>query len=173
VKTVGVVAAILCLSIFVGTAAAQQSVQFESLLASAQEAQARNDFQAAAELYRQAITLRPEIPELRANLGLMYYQTGKDEEAIGTFRQALRLRSALFVPNLFLGLEYVKAKRFTEAIFYFKQAALQKPSDLQVQLGLGQAYAGSGKTRLASAAYVRATKLDPGNADAWYHLGVS
>jgi predicted Zn-dependent protease len=30
-----------------------------------------------------------------------------------------------------------------------------------------------GKTRLASAAYARATDLEPGNADAWYHLGVS
>ena len=30
-----------------------------------------------------------------------------------------------------------------------------------------------GKTRLASAAYSRAAELDPENADAWYHLGVS
>jgi tetratricopeptide (TPR) repeat protein len=40
-------------------------------------------------------------------------------------------------------------------------------------LGLGQAYAGMGKTRLASAAYSRAVQLEPGNADAWYRLGVS
>ncbi len=151
----------------------QATAQFESLLASAQDAQAKSDFQAAAEFYRQAATLRPEIPELKANLGLMYYQTGKDEEAIKAFREALRLKPGLFVPNLFLGLENVKAKRFSEAIPYFKQAALKGPSDVQVQLGLGQAYAGSGKTRLATAAYSRASELAPGNADAWYRLGVS
>jgi TPR repeat protein len=40
---------------------------------------ARSGFGAAAEFYRQAVALHPEIPELQANLGLMYYQTGKDE----------------------------------------------------------------------------------------------
>ena len=89
------------------------------------------------------------------------------------FRHALRLKPGLFVPNLFLGLESVKSKRYSQAIPYFKQAVLSKPNDVQVQLGLGQAYAGSGKTRFASAAYSRAVQLDPGNADAWYHLGVS
>ena len=156
-----------------GNASPQQSDRLQSLLASAQDAQARSDFQAAAEFYRQAVSIHPEVPELRANLGLMYYQTGKDVQAREAFRQALRLKPGLFVPNLFLGLESVKSKRFSEAIPYFKQAALARPRDVQAQIGLGQAYAGSGKTRLASAAYARASQIDSGNADAWYHLGVS
>jgi len=102
----------------------------------------------------------------------MYYQTGKDDLASESFGQALRLQPNLFVPNLFLGLEYVKLKRFSEAIPYFKRAALAKPSDIQVQIGLGQAYAGSGKPRLAVASYLRAAQIAPGNADAWYHLGL-
>ena len=103
----------------------------------------------------------------------MYYQTGKDEEAIGAFHRAARLKPGMLVPHLFLGLEYIKLKRFGEAIPHFKQAALVKPGDVKVQFGLGQAYTGIGKTRLASAAYARAAELEPGNADAWYHLGVS
>ena len=102
----------------------------------------------------------------------MYYQTGKDELASEAFRQAIRLKPGLFVPNLFLGLEYVKLKRFSQAIPHLKQAALAKPSDVQVQLGLGQAYAGSGKSRLAINSYLRAAQIAPGNADAWYHVGV-
>ena len=156
-----------------GVASPQQLDQFESLLASAQDAQARSDFQSAAEFYRQAVSLHPEIAELRANLGLMYYQTGKDQQANEAFRQALRLKPGLFVPNLFLGLDYVKLKRFGEAIPLLKRAALDKPTDGQARLGLGHAYRGLGKSRLASAAYSQATRLDPGNADAWYHLGVS
>ncbi len=103
----------------------------------------------------------------------MYYQTGKNEEAIEAFHRAARLRPGMLVPHLFLGLEYVKLKRFSEAIPHFRQAALVKPGDVKVQFGLGQAYTGIGKTRLASAAYARAAELEPGNADAWYHLGVS
>jgi tetratricopeptide (TPR) repeat protein len=162
---------IVCL--LVGRAYSQQPDVFESLLASAQQAQARGDFEAAAEFYRKAVGVRPEIAELQANLGLMYYQTGKDQKAIGAFQRAIRLKPRLFVPNLFLGLEYVKFKRFTEAISYLKKAALTKSADVQVQLALGEAYAGSGKTRLASASFSRATQLDPKSADAWYHLGVS
>jgi tetratricopeptide (TPR) repeat protein len=151
----------------------QQSDAFESLLASAQQAQVRSDFPAAAELYRQAVALHPEIPELRANLGLMYYQTGKNEQAAEAFRQAIRLNQTLFVPNLFLGLEYVKLKRWNKAIPRLKRAARAKPMDVQAQLGLGQAYVGTGNTRLALSAYSRAAQLSPENADVWYQLGLS
>lgn len=156
-----------------GVASPQQSDPFESLLASAQQAQARGDFESAADFYRQAVAIHPEIPELKANLGLMYYQTGKNQPAIDAFNQALHLKPGLFVPNLFLGLEYVKLNRFNEAIPYLKRAAVSKPTDIQAQLALGQAYQGSGKTRLAIASYLRAIQLDPGNADGWFHLGVS
>jgi len=174
VRTVWTAVVVCCWLFFVSAvpASSQESAQFESLLASAQQAQARGDFQSAAQFYSQAVKVRPQIPELRANLGLMYYQTGKDEQAIEAFREAIRLSPSLFVPNLFLGLDYVKLKRFSEAIPYLKQAALLNATDVQAQLALGQAYAGNGKTRLAIASYLRAVQLDPGIADGWFHLGV-
>ena len=163
----------LVVCLLAGASFPQSQVSFESLLASAQQAQARSDFQAAAESYRQAIVLHPEIPELRANLGLMYYELGKDQDAIEAFRQSIRLRPGLFVPNLFLGREYVKQKRFSEAIPYLKRASVLKPADIQAQMGLAHAYTGTGKTRLAIDANLRAQKIDPQDADIWYHLGVS
>jgi tetratricopeptide (TPR) repeat protein len=156
-----------------GAAFSQQSGQLESLLASAKEAQARRDFEAAAEYYRQGVTLQPEVAELHANLGLMYYQTGKDEQAIDSFLHAIRLKPRLFVPNLFLGLDYLKLKRFNEAIPYLKRAALSQPTDPEVQLALGRAYVASGKTRDAIASYRRGLQLDSGNADGWFRLGVT
>ena len=155
-----------------GVVFAQQPADFESLLASAQQAQARGDFEAAAGLYRQASALHPEIAELKANLGLMYYQTSKDTQAAEAFQQAIRLNPELFVPNFFLGLEYVKLKRFSEAISYLKRAARSKSDDAQVLIGLGEAYSGTGDKRLAIRSYVRATEIQPDNADAWYRLGV-
>jgi tetratricopeptide (TPR) repeat protein len=156
----------------VGVVSSQQSDVFESVLASAQQAQARSDFQAAAEFYRQAVGLHPEIAELRANLGLMYYETGNNEQAAEAFRQAIRLNQTLFVPNLFLGLEYVKLKRWNEAIPCLKRAARAKPTDVQAQLALGQAYVRSGNTRLALSVYSRAIQLSPEDADVWYRLGL-
>ncbi len=160
-------------SVLPGVASPQQPDPFESLLASAQQAQARSDFQSAAEFYRKAVAIHPEIAELRANLGLMYYQTGKDQQAIDAFSQAIRLKPGLFVPNLFLGLDYVKLKRFNEAIPYLKRAVLLNATDIQARLALGHAYTGAGKTRQATESYSRVVQLDPNNADGWLHLGVS
>ena len=167
--------AVICCSILValnGTAFSKPSSKFESLLASAQQAQARSDFQAAAEFYRQAVALHPDIAELQANLGLMYDQTGDHQLATEAFRKAIRLKPVLFVPNLFLGLDYVKSKRFKEAIPYLKRAVVSRPTDVQAQLSLGQAYAAVGDIRPATHSYLRATELDPANADAWYRLGI-
>jgi predicted Zn-dependent protease len=159
--------------VYPGAMFSQQSGQLESLLASAKEAQARRDFEAAAEYYRQGVALQPVVAELHANLGLMYYQTGKDEQAIDAFLQAIRLKPRLFVPNLFLGLDYLKLKRPNEAIPYLKRAALSEPTDAEVQLALGRAFAASGKTRDAVASYRRGVQLDSGNADGWFRLGVT
>jgi tetratricopeptide (TPR) repeat protein len=175
VKTIRVIgiACYCVLSVLIGAAFPQGADQFESLLASAQQAQARGDFESAVEFYRRAVGIHPEIPELKANLGLMYYQTGKDQEAIEAFNQAIRLRPGLFVPTLFLGLDYVKLKRFNEAIRYLKRATVSKPTDIQAQLALGQAYAGIGNTRLAIRSYLQANGIDQQNADVWYHLAVA
>jgi tetratricopeptide (TPR) repeat protein len=156
-----------------GSAFSQEPEQFDFLLAAARRAEARGNFEAAAEFYRKAVAIHPEIAELRANLGLMYYQTGKDQQAIDAFSQAIRLKPSLLVPNLFLGLDYVKLKRFNDAIPHLKRAVLLNVTDIQAQLGLGQAYAGIGKTRLATDSYLRVVRLDPKSADGWFHLGVS
>jgi len=163
IRVIGLSCCLLCF--FVGIASSQQSDRFESLLASAQDAQAKSDFQSSAAFYSETITIHPEIPELRANLGLMYYQLGKAEQAREAFRQALRLKPGLFVPNLFLGLGYVKEKRFSEAIHYLKQAAISQPADVNTALALGQAYTAIEKPRLAISTYQRLVELNPQNAD--------
>jgi tetratricopeptide (TPR) repeat protein len=167
---------VVCCSIFIaltGAAFSQQPSDFESLLASAQQAQAGGNFEAAAQFYRKAVTLQPNIAEIRANLGLMYYQTGNDQQAIGSFLSAIHLKPTLFVPNLFLGLDYLRLKRFSEAIPYLKEAAVLNATDVQTRLALGQAYAGTGKTRLAVASFTLAVELAPANTQTWFHLGVS
>ena len=159
--------------VLLGTLCAQQNADYESLLASAQQTQARSDFNVAASFYRQASALHPEFAELNANLGLMEYQANQNERAAEAFLQAIPLTPRLFVPNFFLGLDYVKLKRFNHAIPSLKQAARLKPEDIHVQMALGEAYSGDHNTRLAIRPYMRATEIEPGNADAWYRIGMS
>ena len=66
----------------------EQTDEFASLLAVAQQAQAGKDYAAAADAYKKAVKLRSDIPELWANLGLMQNATGSYPDAIESFRRA-------------------------------------------------------------------------------------
>lgn len=152
---------------------ADKTNNLESLLNAAEQAQARNDFPAAAEYYRQAVKVSPNMPELWANLGLMDDRTGNLSQAIKSFSEAARLNSSMFVPQLFLGIEYLKLERTETAIPFLQRAEHINPQDAQAPLALGRAFAISGKGDRSSDAYWRAVNLAPADGNAWLGLGMA
>jgi tetratricopeptide (TPR) repeat protein len=150
-----------------------QSSSLASLMAAAQRAQAANNFAAAAADYQQAIKLRPDIPELRANLGLMQHEAGNYHEAIRSFQQALRLKPSLYVPNLFLGIDYVQTGNAKEALPLLLKAEKMNPNDPLPSLTLGRAYSSLGEHAAAIRAFRRAIRLDPKQGNAWFDLGIT
>jgi tetratricopeptide (TPR) repeat protein len=150
-----------------------QTQSLQLLLAEAHDAQSRRDFSAAAESYRKATALDPLIPELWANLGLMYHEAGKPMDAIQSFQTAIRLNAALFVPQLFLGIEYLDSGKPKAALPHLECAAKLNPKDVQAELSLGRAYKMMDRGDLAAESYLNATKLAPTNGDAWLSLGTS
>ena len=145
----------------------------QALMAEAGSAQASGDFASAAEAYRKAVEIDPSIPELWANLGLMYHQTGKHAEAIRSFKRAIQLKPSLFVPQLFLGIEYLAAQDPHTALPYLETAAKLNPKDLQAAMSLGRAYSMLDRGSKAAEAYWRATELAPNDGNAWLALGTS
>jgi tetratricopeptide (TPR) repeat protein len=145
----------------------------QTLLAEARADQARGDFAAAAESYRKAVQLDPSIPELWANLGLMYREAGNHVEAIESFKRAERLNGALFVPQLFLGIEYLQSKNPSEALPHLEKAVRLNPNDLQAALSLGTAYEMANRADRAASSYLRATEIDPNSGNAWLGLGTT
>lgn len=149
-----------------------QDAALASLLASAQQAQAGNDYAAAANDYLQAVKLRPDIPELWANLGLMQHEVKNYAEAEHSFQHALKLKPSLYVPNLFVGMDYLHTGNSQEAIAYLLRAEKMNDTDPLPPLTLGRAYASLGKFRSAARAYERAIHLDPQTSSAWFGLGI-
>jgi len=145
----------------------------ESLLAAAQQAQAANDYAAAAASYKQAVKLRPNIPELRANLGLMQHQSGDYSEAIRSFQEALRQKPSLYVPNLFLGIDYVGAGNAKEAVPLLVKAEKINAADPLPALTLGRAYSSLGEYTEAIRELHRAIRIDPQQGSAWFDLGIA
>ncbi len=106
----------------------------DNLLAKARVAQSNDDFVAAEQAYQQAVHIRPDIPELWANLGLMQHQIGQKKNAILSFRKALARNTGLLVPNLFLGIDLIDSGSPSEAIPYLLAAEKLQPGDIQAPL---------------------------------------
>lgn len=150
----------------------RQDDALASLLASAQHAQASADYATAVNDYTQAVKLRPDIPELWANLGLMQHEMKRYAEAARSFQQALRLKPSLYVPNLFMGMDYIRMGKTQEAVPYLLRAEKMNSADSLPLLTLGRAYTTLGKFLPAAHAYQRAIKLDPQKSEAWFGLGI-
>ncbi|MGP8175222.1 MAG: tetratricopeptide repeat protein [Terracidiphilus sp.] len=149
------------------------SATLQSFLAAAQQAAARRDFLAAADSYRRAIEVSPQVAELWANLGLMQHEMGNFDEAIKSLTEAARLNPSLYVPQLFLGIDNLKLKRAETAIPFLQKAEKLNPADPEAPITLGRAFALAGNGNGSSDAYWRALILAPDNANAWFGLGIA
>jgi tetratricopeptide (TPR) repeat protein len=145
----------------------------ERVVADAQAAQAGGHYSAAAADYAEAVKMRPDTPELWANLGLMQQETGDLSAAASSFLRANRLNPALYVPNLFLGIDYAHGGRAKEAIPLLMKAEKINPTDPQAPLALGRAYIADGNFSAAARALHRAIALSPKLGPAWFTLGIA
>ena len=151
----------------------ERTSKFDSLLVTAQQAQARNDYATAEGAYESAVKLRSDMPELWANLGLMQNAVGRYPEAIESFRRATLLNPALYVPNLFLGIDYTRVNRAREAVPFLVKAERINSRDPQAPLSLGKTYLSLRNFAAAKSAFRRAVALDEKNSSAWFAFGVA
>jgi len=157
----------------IGLGQQQPASGFESLVAAAQQAQAANDYAAAANAYKQAVRIRADMPELWANLGLMQQETGDITSAILSFQHANQLNPSLYVPNLFLGIDYQRTGKTLKAIPFLIKAEKLNKTDPQAPLALGRAYYADHKFTSAAQEFARATTLDSKLGVAWFSLGIA
>jgi tetratricopeptide (TPR) repeat protein len=147
--------------------------KLDALLASAQNAQAQHDYGTAAKAYKQAVTIRPDIPELWANLGVMQHEAGDFSGAFVSLSQANRLNPALYVPNLFFGIDYVRAGKAKQAIPFLLKAERINKTDPQPPMTLGRAYLSLHNLPAATKELTQAVKLNPSLSSAWFSLGIA
>jgi len=147
--------------------------QFQTLVRQAKEAQDRGDYRSAAAGYQQVLKLRPDLAEVRANLGLMQHLLGEYGEAVQTLEATLRQKPELFVPNLFLGLDLLRLKQPKRAIPYLQHAHRLNSQDEEATLGLAQAYAALRQFSAAYDSYSDTVEINPRNGEAWYGVGLT
>ncbi len=107
------------------------------------------------------------------DLGNLYYDQGKREDAEASYRQAIKIKPD-FVPALVnLGVVLNEGAKSDDAVKYFDQALALKPNDITALCNKGQALYALRKYAEAVGLYLQAIKDDDKSQLAHYWLGVA
>ena len=125
----------------------------------------------AAEYYRKAITLNPEMADSLNALGLLYSESGNAAAAENSYREALRKRPGLLAARHNLALLLVRLPgRDGEALDLWRKNLAENPSYLPSRLAMAEALARAGKSAEAIAEYRSVVGMKPDYAGARLEL---
>ncbi|MCA9000030.1 MAG: TIGR03032 family protein [Planctomycetaceae bacterium] len=117
---------------------------------------------AAASCYRQALQLRPMMPEVASNLGLVLHEAGRLNEALGVYEEAVRL----FPDHVLTLLRYGNLlrdapQRVEDAKSQYTKALQIEPENAFLHANLAQLVSEEGDIDQAQTHFSRSVRLDP------------
>ena len=128
----------------------------------------REEWEAAAGYFREAIAVAPDDPSPRHRLGTALFVLGDPQAAQEQFQAAIRLSPSFAQAHFSLGVLMASAGRFDAALARFTAAVRHDPAYVEARLVLADMLRHSGRTRDALAHYARVARLDPGVAEAQF-----
>lgn len=120
--------------------------------------------------YRLALQQQPTFPRASGNLGLLYSQTGKIDEASVELSRGLSAPSNAKYHKA-LGLILVTYRVYPLAMYHLNEAAAHLNRDPQIFTGLAEIDTATGQPDKALEEYARALGADPNNEKA--HSGIA
>ncbi|PYX99972.1 MAG: hypothetical protein DMG64_17990 [Acidobacteria bacterium] len=124
--------------------------------------------------YEKLRQLAPGAAEVHANLGLIYFEEKKFEQAVSALRQALKLKPSLAKTEALLAMSLSELGRFQEAVPGL-QKAFRQTSDPETKrlagLQLQRAYTGLGQHDKAVEVALQLNRLFPKDPEVLYNTG--
>src|SRR5262245_2606745 len=166
----------LSILFFVPAVRGQQAsnAQLQRYSQEGEKALAAGRYDEAAQAYEKLRELAPNMAEVHARLGLIYFQQGRFEQAAPALREAIKLKPTLPNTDVLLGMTLSELGRYEEALPAlqkgFKRAtdpALKRASGLQLQ----RAYTGLRQDDKAVEVALELTRLYPKDPEVLYHAG--
>ncbi len=157
-------------------AAAQSSGQqtVQQYYREGQEALAAGHYAQAETEFEKLRQIAPDIAEVHATLGVIYYQERKFEQAVPELRQALKLKPSLSKAGTVLAISLSELGQYSEALPGLEKSFHGSP-DPQVKrmcgLQLMRAYTGLGRDSNAVELALELNKLFPNDPEILYHTG--
>jgi len=145
--------------------------QVELSFRAGQEALKQGQFVRAAEEFKKALALDPNLVEAEANLGLAYQSLSEYDLAVRHLTKALRERPNLLGPTVIVGMDYLKLGSPQKAIPFLQSALKLDPSNREARQALASAYLGQDNFRSAAEEFRQIAVLDTDKPEAWFKLG--
>jgi tetratricopeptide (TPR) repeat protein len=122
-------------------------------------------------LLKTTLRRNPDCPMAYYNLGLVYFQQGRLDEAIVQYQKVLQINPVETDALNNLGSAFLQQGRPDEAAAYYQKALALQPDSAATLYNLGNALFRQGRTGEAMAQYQQALAIDPSSAEARYNLG--
>ncbi len=129
------------------------------------------DYERAAASYRLALEKDPDDPDILYNLGNVYIETGRPQEALEFYRKAVTFKSRYIRAYLNMGIALNQLNRQKEAEAAFLKAVELDPRSTDAFFNLGYIYEASGQMQKALEAYQNTVNIDSRHAEAYYNMG--
>ena len=156
--------------------AAQSSNDVERYAEQGQRALAQENYSAAEQAFEKLRALQPGVAEVHANLGLIYFEERKYEQAVASLRQALKLKPSLQRSDTLLALSLSELSRYREALPGLEKGfRAAKDADTKRLCGLQllRAYEGLQRNDQAMQVALELTRGYPNDPEVLYHAGKS
>ncbi len=154
--------------------AAQSSDDVERYAEEGQRALAQQNFAEAEHAFEKLRELQPGVAEVHANLGLIYFEERKYEQAVATLRQALKLKPSLQRSGTLLAISLSELSRYKEALPGLERGFREsKDADTKRMCGLQllRAYEGLERDNQAVQVALELSRSYPDDPEVLYHAG--
>jgi len=168
-----VVALFLAVWLVAAPATAQES-EVQRYSDAGQKALANGNYGEAERAYEKLRDLEPTIAEVRANLGLIYFEEGKYEQAVPELQRALKLKSSLTKTEAVLAMATSEVGRYKEALPGLDKC-FRGSSDPEMKrmcgLQLERVYTNLQRDSQAVEIALQLNRLYPDDPEVLYHSG--
>lgn len=140
-------------------------MDIQSLYKTALQHHQNDAFALAEAAYNQIISIEPKHADAIHYLGVLYHQTGRNEEAIQYIQQALLIdpNNSKFLSNF--GAALVAAGQLQDAVRNYQKALALNPNDSDMLFNLSNVFYDLAEYGEAAACYRKLQKIHPNNAD--------
>ena len=139
-----------------------------------QKALAEGRFGDAEQAFEKLRVLEPRIAEVYANLGAIYFQEKKYEQAVQALRQALKLKPSLQKASTLLAISLSELGRYKDAVTGLEKGfhhSVDTETKRMCGLQLLRAYSGLQLDSKAVEIALELNRLYPDDAEVLYHTG--